>query len=88
MNKEFMRGYYRNTYQHPVDEAVKESREYEKTKNSRYDLEDKFTEMLGGHGTALHRAFNEYNAALAAEHNVIEEELYLMGAADREKMIA
>lgn len=43
--------------------------------------------MMGGTNTAFYRKFDEYIGAYADEMDVMLEEVYLLGAADREKML-
>lgn len=87
MDKEFMRAYYRNYYVHAYDVAVAESDEYRQKQKVRYALEDELTQMMGGTQTPLYEKFDEYISAYADEMDVMLEEAYLLGAADREKML-
>ncbi len=87
MDVEMMRQYYCDTYQCPTDAAIENSREFEQKRNIRYKMEEKLTQMMGGKGSALFKAFDDYVTAMADEHNVIEEAMYLMGARDRERML-
>ena len=50
-------------------------------------MEDELTEMLGGTQTLLYRKFDQYISAYADEMEVMREETYLLGAADREQML-
>ncbi len=87
MDKEFMRAYCRNNYVHVCDIAVADSEEYRRKREVRYQMEDKMTEMLGGTGTKKYGVFDEYISAYADEMDVMLEEMYLLGAADRERML-
>ena len=87
MDKEFMRAYYRNYYAHAYDVAVADSDEYRQKQKIRYALEDELTQMMGCTQTPLYEKFDEYISAYADEMDVMHEEAYLLGAADREKML-
>ena len=87
MDTGFMRDYYRNNYLHAYDTAVAGSEEYKKKRDVRYDKEDQLTKLLGGIRTEAYEIFDEYIAAYADEMDVMLEEVYLLGARDREKML-
>lgn len=87
MDKEFMREFYRTFYNHAYDVAVRDSEEYKRVRDIRYRIEDELTEMLGGICTEKYKKFDEYVSAYADENNVMLEEVYLLGAADRERML-
>ena len=87
MDREFMRVFYRTHYEHAYDIAVKDSVEYKKMRDIRYLIEDELTELLGGTGTEAYKKFDEFISAYADENDVMLEEVYLLGAADRERML-
>lgn len=87
MDREYMRAYYRRFYENPTDLVVAESEEFKEKRDIRYRVEDEFTEMLGGTSTALYKKFDEYISAFSEEMEVMREETYLLGAADREQML-
>lgn len=87
MNKEFMREYYRTYYTNPFDEAIRDSVEYRVKQAIRYVIEDELTEKLGGTKTELYQLFEKFIDAYADEMDVLLEEMYLLGAKDREKML-
>ena len=43
--------------------------------------------MMGGTGTIMYKNFDEYISAFSEEMEVMREETYLLGAADREQML-
>ena len=69
------------------DFVISESDEFKEKRDLRYKLEDELTEMLGGTQTLLYRKFDQYISAYADEMEVMREETYLLGAADREQML-
>ena len=87
MNMEFMREYYRTYYTNPFDEAIRDSVEYRVKQAVRYVIEDELTEKLGGSKTELYQLFEKFIDAYADEMDVLLEEMYLLGAKDREKML-
>lgn len=87
MDKEYMRNYYRRMYENPCDLVIIDSEEFEEKKKIRYALEDKLEEMMGGTSTQLYKVFDEYISAFSDEMEVMREETYLLGAADREQML-
>ena len=87
MDKEYMRSYYRRFYENPCDLVVAESEEFKEKRDIRYQLEDELTEMMGGTKTMLYKKFDDYISAYADEMEVMREETYLLGAADREQML-
>ena len=87
MDKNYMRSYYRRFYENPCDFVISESDEFKEKRDLRYKLEDELTEMLGGTQTLLYRQFDQYISAYADEMEVMREETYLLGAADREQML-
>lgn len=87
MDKEYMRTYYRRFYENPCDLVVADSEEFKEKRDLRYKLEDELTEMMGGNRTLLYQKFDDYISAYADEMEVMREETYLLGAADREQML-
>ena len=87
MDKEYMRSYYRRFYENPCDLVVAESDEFKEKRDIRHKLEDELTEMLGGTKTVLYKKFDAYISAYADDMEVMREETYLLGAADREQML-
>lgn len=87
MDREYMRSYYRRFYENPSDLVVIESDEFKEKRDLRYNLEDELTEMMGGTGTIMYKKFDEYISAFSEEMEVMREETYLLGAADREQML-
>ena len=82
-----MRTYYRRFYENPCDLVVADSEEFREKRDLRYNLEDELTEMMGGNRTLLYQKFDDYISAYADEMEVMREETYLLGAADREQML-
>ena len=87
MDKEFMREFYRNFYMHPCDEAIKDSEEYKEKNQIRFELENEVEKMLGGTRTNEYKIFDDFLTAFYDEYEVLLEEMYLMGARDRERML-
>ena len=87
MDKEYMRNYYRRMYENPCDFVIADSEEFEEKKKIRHALEDKLAEMMGGTSTLIYKVFDEYVSAFCDEMEVMREETYLLGAADREQML-
>ena len=87
MDREYMRSYYRRFYENPSDLVVTESDEFKEKRDLRYNLEDELTEMMGGTGTIMYKKFDEYISAFSEEMEVMREETYLLGAADREQVL-
>ena len=87
MDREFMRAFYREFREHAYDEAVKDSDEYKRMGDVRYKVEDELTEMLSGIHTPEYKKFDDFMSAYADEYDVMLEEVYLLGAADRERML-
>lgn len=71
----------------PQNEAVKDSEEYKIKRNRRHELETKFTEYLKNAGQGMLQMFEEYLDAYADEQENLLEEMYLLGALDRERML-
>ena len=86
MDREFMRLFCRKYYSDYQMEAVEESGEYQSRKNKRYELEQNFELELQKY-EGLYGLFEKYLDACADEQEVLMEEIYLMGAQDREKML-
>ena len=82
-----MRTYYRRFYENPCDLVVADSEEFKEKRDLRYKSEDELTEMMGGNRTLLYQKFDDYISAYADEMEVMREETYLLGAADREQML-
>jgi len=87
MDVEFMRSFYQKYYENPQMEAVKDSNEYLEKRNIRYEKEAAFIERLNLAGNELLSEFEKYLDACADEADVLQELMYLMGAADRERML-
>ena len=87
MDREFMRQFYRDFRELAYDEAVKDSDEYKRMRDVRHKVEDELTEMLGGTHTMEYKKFDDFISAYADEYDVMLEEVYLLGAADRERML-
>ena len=83
----FMREFYQNFYKHPSDEAIKDSEEYKEKNRIRFELENEVEEMLGGNSTAEYKIFDDFLTAFYDEYEVLLEEMYLLGAYDRERML-
>ena len=87
MDKAFMRDFYETYYTDPYQAAIKDSEEFRKKRDIRYEIEEELTEMLGGAGTAEYKKFDEFLTAFLDEYDELLVEMYLLGASDREKML-
>ena len=87
MDKAFMRSFYKKYYEHPYDKAISRSKRYKRMQKIRFEIEDELTKMLGGTRTVLYQKFDEFIGAYADEMDVMLEEVYLLGARDRERML-
>lgn len=87
MDKEFMRGFLKRYYMNPYDEAIANSEEYIEKRELRYKAEEALEKILGGPKTAAYKIFDEYISTYADEMDVMLEEMYLLGARDREAML-
>ena len=83
----FNKLYKTNYYVDYQSEAVKDSEEYRKRKTKRYEMEKKFELLLQENSKELVEVFEDYLDAYADELEILLEEIYLMGAQDREKML-
>lgn len=87
MDKSFMREFYRIFYADSISNTVKELEAYLVKRENRYKRETELLEILGGIDSEVHKRFNEYLDACAEEVEILLEEIYLLGARDREKML-
>ena len=87
MEREFMKSFLNNYYADYQSEAVKDSVEYQEKRKLRYETEKKFVLMLQENSKELVEVFEDYLDACADELEILLEEIYLMGAQDREKML-
>lgn len=87
MDKSFMREFYRIFYTDSFPSTVKESEAYLVKRENRYKREIELLEILEGIDSEAHKKFDEYLDACAEEVEIFLEEIYLLGASDREKML-
>ena len=87
MDREFMKTFLSNYYVDYQSEAVKDSEEYRKRQTKRYEMEKKFELLLQENSKKLVEVFEDYLDVYADELEILLEEIYLMGAQDREKML-
>lgn len=87
MDRDFMRSFYEKYYADPQKTAVKDSEEYTKQRDLRYDVEERFVKLLSKSDDDLEQLFEEYLDACADEIEILLREIYLLGASDREKML-
>ena len=87
MDRVFMKEFYKNCYSYPQEIAIKDSEEYIEKRNLRYEIEAQFVELLNKSGEELEQMFEKYLDACADEEEILMEEMYLLGANDREKML-
>ena len=86
LDREFMKSFLNNYYADFQSEAVKESEEYKEKRNKRYEMERAFELGLQEY-KELSELFEAYLDACADESEILLEEMYLMGAQDRERML-
>lgn len=87
MDRLFMKSFLSNYYTDFQTEAVKDSAEYKEKRSHRYELEKKIEMLLQELSKDLIKVFDDYIDACADEQEILLQEMYLMGAQDREKML-
>ena len=87
MDRLFMKSFLSNYYTDFQTEAVKDSAEYKERRSYRYELEKKIELLLQELSKDLIKVFDDYIDACADEQEILLQEMYLMGAQDREKML-
>ena len=87
MDREFIKSFLNNYYADFQSEAVKDSDEYKERRTRRYEIEKKFVLLLQESTKELVELFEVYLDACADELEILLEEMYLMGAQDRENML-
>ena len=87
MDRAFMKSFLNNYYADYQSEAVKDSEEYRKRQTKRYEIEKKFELLLQENSKELVELFEVYLDSCADEFEILLQEMYLMGAADRERML-
>ena len=87
MDRKFMKSFLNNYYSDFQTEAVKDSEEYKERRSYRYELEKKFEVLLLELSNELTKLFEDYLDACSDEQEILLQEMYLMGAQDREKML-
>ena len=87
MDRAFMKLFCQNYYADFQTEAVKNSEEYQEKRSRRYDLENKIELALQEYGKEVVGLIEQYLDAYADEQEILLQEMYLMGAQDREKML-
>ena len=87
MDMEFMRDYYRMNYFQDCKPLLIEREEYDKKCKIRYQMEEAFIERLKGYNSELYMEFEKLVDCIEDIHNVMLEEMYLIGARDRENML-
>lgn len=87
MDREFMKSFCKNYYSDFEKEAIKNSESYKERREERYKAENELVLKLQEYGEEAIELFEKYLDAYADEIEVHLEEMYLMGAEDREKML-
>lgn len=87
MDREFMKSFYKRYYSDAQVEAVRESQEYIQRRNVRYALEEQMEKRMKEVDISLLHLYEKYLDACADEQEILLEEMYLLGAEDREKML-
>jgi len=87
MDVNFMRHYYTNVYENPQRKAVENSDTYFEKRNLRYEKEENFINKMKSIAPGLNAYFEEYLDSYSDELEILLEEMYILGASDREKML-
>lgn len=87
MDRSFMKLFYEKCYTYPQEVVIKDSEEYIGKRKLRYEAEEKFVEQLKKYDGELELMFEQYLDACADEEEILMQEMYLLGASDREKML-
>jgi hypothetical protein len=82
-----MISFYKRYYDNPQYEAIKNSELYKEKREKRYELEEKLELQMHVMEKNLFQLFDAYLNACADEQEILLEEMYLLGAGDREKML-
>lgn len=87
MDMNFMRDYYRMSYFQDCKPMLIEREKYDEKCKIRYQLEEAFKERLEGYDSKLYPEFEKLVDCIEDVHNIMLEEMYLIGARDRENML-
>lgn len=87
MDREFMKSFLNNYYADYQSEVVIDSEEYEERRTRRHEIEKKFVLLLQENSKELVELFEAYLDSCSDELEILLQEMYLMGAQDREKML-
>jgi hypothetical protein len=87
MDMNFMRDYYRMRYFQDCMPMLIEREEYDKKSEIRYQMEEAFKVRLEEYSSKLYPEFEKLVDCIEDVHNVMLEEIYLIGARDRENML-
>lgn len=82
-----MREYYRNYYADPQTEAVRDCIVYREKRSVRYVIEAELFDSLKKVDNQLCDMFEMYLDSYADELEILLEEMYLLGACDKAKML-
>ena len=85
MNREFMKGYYLNTYYEPEIIAVQDNEKYHQLRRAFEEHEKEFEKALNNH--KLFMMYEELLADYIEMQSELCVDIYLLGAEDREKML-
>lgn len=87
MDREFMRRYYDKVYDDPVGEAVGTDPAYEKLHTELLETGKALLQLSGDSTSELWDLHEQYVMLLHQMDQIAWREIYLMGAADRERML-
>ena len=87
MDRDFMRSFCKNYYSDFESTAVVGCDDYLEKRSQRYKEEKELVLRLQEDGKEIIELFEKYLDACADEKEVLMEEVYLLGAEDREKML-
>ena len=82
-----MQSFYRRYYENPQSEAVKNSKEYKEQRNRRCKVETELENKINEVGEELAQLFELYTECYGDEIDIALEQMYLLGASDRERML-
>ncbi|MGN0294697.1 MAG: protein BART-1 [Lachnospiraceae bacterium] len=86
MDREFMEQYY-DLYEDPIGTAVEGNEAYEQLSDVQHEMEEEFAKCIGGVGSENWKRYEKMMMVYFSKISVVSKCSYLMGAADRERML-
>ena len=87
MNKDFMKDFYNNFYEDPNYIATESDEEYIREKHKHTEMVSELAKILGGFDSGAWKKYEECMNQANKAQTIMALDMYLMGAADREKML-